>query len=106
MDQEVRARVGGPNRADVGRPDPGVHVTFTVPHVHRAADRLLDIRAEEHVRAEQDLGVVAVLAVDVLDDADRVGGGAAVVGLGLDVAVVFTYITTICAAWLGLPVAQ
>ena len=33
-----------------------------------AAGLVLDVGAEPHVRAEQDLGVVAVLAEDVLDD--------------------------------------
>ena len=38
---------------------------------------------EPHVGAEEDLGLGAVLGPDVLDDLDRVGGGAAVVGLRL-----------------------
>ena len=43
-------------------PDAGVDVALAVPHVHLAAGLLLDVGAEEHVRAEQDLGVRAVLA--------------------------------------------
>ena len=81
VDQEVRAGVRSPDRPDVVGLDPGVHVALAVPDVHRAPDRLLDVGAEEHVGAEQDLGLGAVLAVDVLDDADGVGRGAAVVGL-------------------------
>ena len=48
-----------------------------------AAGLARDVRAEPHVGAEQDLGVVAVLAEDVLHDLDRVRRRAAVVGLGL-----------------------
>ena len=84
MDQEVGARVRGPYRGDVIGPDSRMDVAFAVPDVNRAPDRLLDVGAEEHVRAEQDLDVVAVLAEDVIDDRDRVRRRAAVVGLGLD----------------------
>ena len=69
---------------DVARADPGVDVALAVPHVHRLAGALLDEGAEEHVGPEEDLGVLAVLAVDVLDDRDGVGGRHAVVGLRLD----------------------
>jgi len=68
---------------DVGRPYAGVHVALAVPDVHAPADRPLDVRAEPHVGAEQDLGVLAVLAVDVLHDLHGVRRGAAVVRLGL-----------------------
>jgi hypothetical protein len=63
-----------------------VDVTLAVPHVQRPSQRLLDVGAEEHVRAEQDLGVLAMLAEDVRDDLHRVGRGAAEVGLGLDLS--------------------
>ena len=50
----------------------------------RRPSSLLDVGAEQHVGAEQDLGVGAVGVVDVAHDVDRVGGGAAVVGERLD----------------------
>ena len=84
VDEEVGARVLGAGARDVAGPDPGVDVALAVPDVQRAPDRLLDVGAEEHVRAEEDLGVRAVLAQDVLDDADGVGRGHAVVGERLD----------------------
>ena len=83
VDEEVGAGMRGAHRRDVARADAGVDVALAVPHVHRAARALLDVGAEEHVGAEQDLGVLAVLAVDVLDDRDGVRRGDAVVGLGL-----------------------
>ena len=58
-------------------------VALTVPDVHSSSGCLLDVGTEEHVGSEQDLGVIAVLAVDVLDDLHGVRGRAAVVGLGL-----------------------
>src|SRR5665811_2445253 len=46
------------------------------------------VKVVEHILREhgpdEDLGLGPVLAQDVLDHLDRVGGGAAVVGLGLD----------------------
>ena len=63
---------------------PGVDVALAVPHVHAPAELLLDVGAEPHVGAEQDLGVLAVGLVDVAHDVDRVGRGAAVVGQRLD----------------------
>ena len=48
------------------------------------AELVLDVGAEEHVRAEEDLGVLAAGLVDVADDSHRVGGGAAVIGERLD----------------------
>ena len=53
-------------------------------HVQGPPGRLLDVGAQEHVRSEQDLDVVAVLGVDVLDDLHGVGRRAAVVGQRLD----------------------
>ena len=70
------------------------------------AGALLDVGAEEHVRPEQDLGVLAVLAEDVLDDLDRVRGRHAVVGLGLDLGRRVDVHDDDRAGVLGLPVAQ
>jgi hypothetical protein len=61
-----------------------VHVALAVPDVHLAAGDLLDVGAEEHVGAEEDLGPVPVLAEDVLDHGDGVRRRDAVVGLRLD----------------------
>ena len=100
--QELGAGVTGAQILDVLRGDAGVHVAFAVPHVHRPAQRALHVGAQPHVGPEQDLGVLAVLAPDVLDDLHRVGGGAAVVGLALTSAEVLTYMTTIapgCSAF-------
>ena len=82
----------GAHLGDVAGPDAGVHVTLPVPDVEAGpslgivdqAGLALDERPQPHVRAEQDLGLGTVLLPDVLDDADGVGGGAAVVGLSLD----------------------
>ena len=71
-----------------------------------APGALLDERAEEHVGPEQDLGVLAVLAVDVLDDRDRVGGRHAVVGLRLDLGRGVDVHDDDRAGVLGLPGAQ
>ncbi len=84
MDQEVRAGVRGAGRLDVRRADAGVDVALAVPDVHAPAELLLDVGAEPHVGAEQDLGVGAVGLVDVAHDLDGVGRGAAVVGQRLD----------------------
>ena len=84
VDQELGGGMRGAHRGDVGGADPGVDVAFAVPDVHPPAELVLDVGAEEHVRAEEDLGVLAVGLVDVADDRDRVGGGAAVVGERLD----------------------
>ena len=84
VDQEVRARVRGARGFDVGRADAGVDVALAVPDVHAPAELLLDVGAEPHVGAEQDLGVRAVRLVDVAHDVDGVGRGAAVVGQRLD----------------------
>jgi hypothetical protein len=61
-----------------------VDVALAGPDVHAATCLPLDVGAEEHVRSEQDLGVVAVLVPYVLDHRDRVRRRAAVVGLRLD----------------------
>ena len=84
MDEELGVGMGGALGADVVGPDAGVDVALARPDVHRVAGLALDVGAEPHVGAEEDLGLGAVLAQDVLDDLDRVGGGAAVVGLRLD----------------------
>src|SRR3712207_8831457 len=55
-------------RSDVVRADAGVHVALAVPDVELAPGHLLDVGAEKHVRPEEDLRVLAVLAVDVLED--------------------------------------
>src|SRR5680860_1483524 len=73
-----------PLRPDVVGPDAGVDVALAGPDVHRVAGLALDVGAQPDVRAEEDLRLGAVLAEDVLDHLDRVGGGAAVVGLRLD----------------------
>jgi hypothetical protein len=83
-----------------------VHVALAVPDAHRAPRALLDERAEEHVGAEQDLGVLAVLAVDVLDHRHRIGGGHAVVRLGLDLGRRVDVHHDDRAGMLGLPGAQ
>jgi hypothetical protein len=49
VDEEVRARVLAAHARDVRRADARVDVALAVPHVHRAADRLLHVGAEEHV---------------------------------------------------------
>src|ERR1700752_5298129 len=84
MDQKVRAGVCRSHGGDVVGPDAGVNVAFPVPDVHTTARGPLDVGTQEHVGPEQDLRVVAVVAVDVLDDLDGVRRGAAVVGLGFD----------------------
>ena len=66
----------------------------------------LDEGAEPHVGAEEDLGVGAVLGPDVLDHLDRVGGGAAVVGLGLHLGRGVDVHHHQRARVLGLPGAQ
>ena len=66
----------------------------------------LDVGAEPHVGAEQDLDVLAVLGADVLDDLDRVRGGAAVVGLGLHLGGGVDVHDDDGAGVLGLPFAQ
>ena len=66
----------------------------------------LDEGAEPHVGAEEDLGLGAVLGPDVLDDLDRVGGGAAVVGLRLDLGRGVDVHDDEGAGVLGLPGAQ
>ena len=106
MDQELGAGVLGPHVGDVRRPDSGVHVALAVPHLHPAAGHALHVRAEPHVGAEQDLGVVAVLAPDVLHHLDRVRRRAAVVGLGLDLGRGVHVHHHERARVLGLPGAQ
>ncbi len=106
VDQELGARVGRAHVGDVGGPDAGVHVALAGPHVHAPAGDLLDVGAQEHVGAEQDLGVGPVLAPDVLDHLDRVRGGAAVVGLGLDLGGGVHVHDHHGARVLGLPGAQ
>ena len=66
----------------------------------------LDEGAEPHVGAEEDLGLGAVLGPDVLDDPDRVGGGAAVVGLRLHLGRGVDVHHDQGAGVLGLPGAQ
>ena len=84
VDQELGARVGLTHVGDVAGPDARVHVALAGPDVHPPPGDLLDVGAEEHVGAEEDLGVVAVLAPDVLHDLHRVGRRAADVALRLD----------------------
>jgi len=67
---------------------------------------LLDVGAEPHVGTEEDLGVGTVLAVDVLDDADGVGGRAAVVGLRLHLGARVDVHHYERAGVLGLPGAE
>jgi hypothetical protein len=91
MDQELRVGMLVPHRRDVVGADAGVHVALPVPDVEAGvALRILgeaklarDEGPEPHVRAEEDLGVGAVLSPDVVDDLDRIRRGAAVVRLGL-----------------------
>jgi hypothetical protein len=64
-------------------PQGGVHVALPGPDAHLLPRLLLDEGTEPHVRAEEDLGVGTVLAVDVLDHVHRVRRRDAVVGLGL-----------------------
>ena len=75
MDEEVGAGVRLADLGDVPRADAGVHVALAVPDVEATradqAERLGHVGAQEHVRAEEDLGVRAVLAEDVLDDRRR-----------------------------------
>ncbi len=106
VDQEVGARVGVAHRGDVARADAGVDVALAVPDAHLAADRLLDVGAEEHVRAEEDLGVLAVRLVDVPHDGDGVRRRHAVVGLGLDLGGRVDVHHDDGAGVLGLPGAQ
>ena len=106
MDQELGARVLGAHVGDVRRADARVHVALAVPDVHPPAGHPLDVGAEEHVGAEEDLGVVAVLAADVLDHLDGVRGGAAVVGLRLDLGGGVDVHDDHRARVLGLPGAQ
>ena len=73
VDQEVRVRVGGAHGVDVVGPDARMHMALAVPDVQPAAERLLDVGAEKHVGAEQDLGVLAVLAEDVRNHLHGVG---------------------------------
>ena len=84
MDQELSVRVLRADLFDVLRPDPGVYVTLAAPDVQPPARLALDERSQPHIGSEQDLGVLAVLAPDVLDDLHGVRGGAAEVGLRLD----------------------
>ena len=84
MDQEIGVGVGRTHRVDVVGPDARVHMALAVPDVQTAAECPLDVGAEKHVGAKQNLGVVAVLAENVLNDLDGVGRGAAVVGFSLD----------------------
>ena len=106
VDEEVGAGVLGADALDVARADARVHVALAVPDVHRPPDALLDVGAEEHVRAEEDLGVRPVLAQDVLDDADRVGRRHAVVGERLDLGRRVDVHDGHRAGVLGLPGAQ
>ena len=106
VDQELGARVLVAHARDVRRADAGVDVALAVPDVHPAAGHALDVCAEPHVGPEQDLGVVAVLAPDVLDDLHGVGGGAAVVGLGLDLGRRVHVHDDQRARMLGLPRAE
>ncbi len=71
---------------DVGRPDACVHVALAVPDVHASPQLFLDVGAEPHVRAEQDLGVRAVPVGDVAYDVDGIGRCAAVVRQRLDLS--------------------
>ena len=106
VDQELGVRVRGARRGDVRGPDPGVDVALAVPDVHPPAELALDVGAEEHVGAEQDLGVRAVGRVDVADDGDRVRGRAAVVGQRLDLGRGVDVHHDDRAGVLGLPVAR
>ena len=89
VDQELGLGMLGPGLGDVVGADAGVDVALAVPDVEAAAalgivdqaGLALDEGAQPHVGAEEDLGLGTVLGPDVLDDLDRVGGGAAVVGL-------------------------
>ena len=84
VDEELRSWLLGAHPVDVVGLDPGVHVALARPHDHRLAGDPLDVGAQPHVRAEQDLDVLAVLGPYVLDHLHGVGRGAAVVGLRLD----------------------
>ena len=106
MDEEVGARMLGARARDVGGTDAGVDVALAIPHVERSPDHLLDVGAEEHVGPEEDLGVGAVLAQDVLDDLDRVRRGHAVVGQRLDLGRRVDVHDGDRAGVLGLPGAQ
>src|SRR5438067_1650372 len=57
-----------PGALDVRRPDAGVDVALADPDVHALAGHALDVGAEEHVRAEEDLGVGTVLSIVVRQD--------------------------------------
>ncbi len=91
VDQELGLGVLGPGLGDVAGADAGVDVALAVPDVEAGAPLgivvqaglALDEGAQPHVRPEEDLRLRPVLGPDVLDHLDRVGGGAAVVGLGL-----------------------
>ena len=83
VDEHVGVGVLVAHPLDVVGAQGGVDVALAGPDAHLLAGLLLDERAEPHVGAEEDLGVGAVLAVDVLDHLDRVRGRDAVVGLGL-----------------------
>ncbi len=99
---------------DVVRADPGVDVALAVPDVEagvalgvvRQPELARDERAQPHVGAEKDLGLRPVLGPDVLDDLDRVRGGAAVVGLGLHLRRGVDVHHDDRAGVLGLPRAQ
>ena len=106
MDQKFGLGVLGAQVGDVERADAGVDVALAVPHVHRPADLLLDVGAEEHVRPEEDLRIGAVLAVDVLDHAHRVRRGHAVVRLRLDLGRRVDVHDHDCAGVVGLPGPQ
>ena len=114
VDQELGLGVLGPGAGDVVGADPGVDVALAVPDVEAGAalgvvdeaGLALDEGAEPHVGAEEDLGLGPVLGPDVLDHLDRVGGGAAVVGLGLDLGRGVDVHDDQGAGVLGLPGAQ
>jgi hypothetical protein len=106
VDHELGARVGVAHRGDVRGADPGVHVALAVPDVHAAPGDALDVGPQPHVRAEQDLHVLAVLLPDVLDHAHGVRRGAAVVGLRLHLGGRVHVHHDDRAGVLGLPRAQ
>ena len=114
VDQELGLGVLGAGPLDVLGADAGVDVALAVPDVEAGAalgvvaqpGLALDEGAQPHVGAEEDLGLGAVLGPDVLDDLHRVGGGAAVVGLRLDLGRGVDVHDDQGAGVLGLPGAQ
>ena len=103
MNEELGFGVEAPLEADVLRIDAGVYLTLAHPDVNVLAPRQApDVRAEEHVRQEQNLFVGGYR----VDDFDGVARRAAIIALGFHLGRRIDVRHDDGARVLGFPAAQ